>query len=192
MMRVLTALHGTRESSTSSIWHNAWKTLLQVVIIWGLFLVVIPLVIVRIEMLLAIPNFDSTKWQVLGILLFMAMSTLGLICAFLFVWYGKGTPLPLDTATRFVVVGPYRYVRNPMAVSGLGQGLCAALTLGSYGCLVYVALGAIVWNNVARPWEEQDLVRRFGEAYLDYRSRVRCWIPTLRPYPATVVDHLDD
>lgn len=186
---MLSKLHGVRESSTSSIWVNARKTALQVFLIWGLFLYVIPMLLVRIEMFASIPSFESTKSQVLGLLLFMAMSTVGLVCAFLFVWYGKGTPLPLDSTTRFVVAGPYRYIRNPMAVAGLGQGLGVAMMLGSYCTVFYVLLGGILWHNIARPWEEADLSRRFGDTYEAYRKRVPLWIPTPFPYPHTVAEH---
>ncbi|MEA2553073.1 MAG: hypothetical protein QOJ65_1249 [Fimbriimonadaceae bacterium] len=179
----------TREARTTSVAANLVKTLLQIIVIWGLFLWVIPMLIVRVEMLAAIPTFATSTWQIVGLLLFMAMSTLGLVCVSIFVWLGHGTPLPMDTATRFVVAGPYRHIRNPMAIAGLGQGFAAALVLGSYLSILYVFMGVLVWNFIARPWEEADLVKRFGSTYLDYQARVRCWIPTFRPYPCVIAEH---
>jgi len=48
--------------------------------------------------------------------------------------------------------------------------------------LAYVACGAVLWNFLARPWEERDLEFQFGEHYRAYKRAVRCWLPRLRPY----------
>jgi protein-S-isoprenylcysteine O-methyltransferase Ste14 len=52
----------------------------------------------------------------------------------------------------------------------------------SVAYFVIQALGAPVWHWLVRPWEEVDLVRRFGDAYIDYRYNVSCWIPRLSPW----------
>ena len=81
-----------------------------------------------------------------------------------------------------MVSGPYRYTRNPFAIGGLLMGLGIGLWLGSPLTLVYVLLGAMLWNGRARPWEEADLERRFGDPYRHYRRSVPCWRMRLRPY----------
>ena len=93
---------------------------------------------------------------------------------------GAGTPLPLDQTNNLVVTGPYHYVRNPMAIAGIGQGVSIAAIYQSVPILIYSLLGALVWHTVVRPMEEQDMIGRFGEAYVEYRQRVSCWIPTFR------------
>lgn len=90
---------------------------------------------------------------------------------------GGGTPLPIDAASRLVVDGPYRFVRNPMAIAGLAQALGVAIAIGSWMTLVYVAIGAAIWQWVVRPGEEPQLLRQFGGSYAAYRNAVRCWIP---------------
>jgi protein-S-isoprenylcysteine O-methyltransferase Ste14 len=45
-----------------------------------------------------------------------------------------------------------------------------------------VAIGAALWQFLARPWEERDLEMRFGDQYRKYRDAVRCWLPRLSPY----------
>lgn len=94
---------------------------------------------------------------------------------------GEGTPLPADSPRKLIIVGQYRYVRNPMAMSSLMQGLCVALWLNSPLVAGYVVAGALLWNFLARPWEEADLKRRFGEPFRLYRREVRCWWPRLLP-----------
>lgn len=93
---------------------------------------------------------------------------------------GKGTPLPVDCAPRLVVKGLYRYVRNPMAIGGLGMGYAVGLGLGSFGVIAYVTVGMLFWNYVVRPIEERDLLARFGSPYERYCQRVKCWIPLFR------------
>ena len=82
---------------------------------------------------------------------------------------GEGTPLPTQTARRLVIKGPYRWIRNPMVVAGLVQGLCVGLLLGSRLAVVVPLAGALVWNYVIRPVEEADLETRFGESFRAYR-----------------------
>jgi protein-S-isoprenylcysteine O-methyltransferase Ste14 len=91
---------------------------------------------------------------------------------------GKGTPLPAETARELVVAGPYRIVRNPMAVCGALQTIGVGLILGSWTVIAIAVAGAVLWNVVIRPGEEADLAARFGPAYDRYRTQVRCWIPT--------------
>ena len=93
---------------------------------------------------------------------------------------GEGTPLPLDQTNKLVISGPYQYVRNPMAIAGIGQGVAVSIIFQSLPILVYSLLGALVWHLAVRPFEERDMVKRFGESYVQYRERVSCWIPTFR------------
>ena len=92
-------------------------------------------------------------------------------------YYGQGTPLPLDTARKMVIKGPYAYVRNPMAIAGLSQGIGVALIFGSFWTIIYVLLGGLLWQFFVRPVEEQDLLDRFGADFEQYRQKVRIWIP---------------
>ncbi|MDI2023423.1 hypothetical protein PJL18_03971 [Paenarthrobacter nicotinovorans] len=78
---------------------------------------------------------------------------------------------------RLVIAGPYRWVRNPMAVAGIAQGVGVGLLLGSWLVVAYAMIGSLVWNYVVRPLEEADLENRFGAEFRRYRSSVSCWLP---------------
>ncbi|MFN3152023.1 methyltransferase family protein [Bremerella sp.] len=164
-----------RVSSTSMTW-NAIKTLIQTVCIWTMALVIVPYVILDAFDTFALPSMDI--WLIIGGLLFACFSLLGLTSAFFMVRDGAGTPLPLDQTNHLVVSGPYHYVRNPMAISGIGQGLAVAIIFQSVPLLIYTALGVLIWQLVVRPIEERDMTRRFGESYVQYCRHVSCWIPT--------------
>lgn len=159
---------------------NTAKTVAQIVVMWSVLLAAVPLGLAWAE-----ESWGLGRWParpLLGSGLFGLMSLLGLATANVLVRDGRGTPLPLDTARELVVSGPYRHVRNPMAIFGFGQGLAVGLWLGSPAVLAYTAIGMAVWQWLARPWEEADLEARFGPRYLRYKAAVPCWIPRLKPY----------
>jgi protein-S-isoprenylcysteine O-methyltransferase Ste14 len=100
----------------------------------------------------------------------------------LFARVGEGTLAPWDATRRLVVVGPYRYVRNPMISGVLAILLGETLAFWSASLLGWFAAVFAV-NAVYMPLvEEPGLSRRFGEDYDRYRANVRRWVPRLRPW----------
>src|SRR5437868_6498197 len=91
-------------------------------------------------------RFSSPFWQVTGVLIFVLGGVIGCICAAYFIRYGHGTPLPADSPRDLVIRGPYRYVRNPMAISSFAQGVAVGFWLGSPLVILYVLIGAVGWN----------------------------------------------
>ncbi|HEX8565244.1 MAG TPA: isoprenylcysteine carboxylmethyltransferase family protein [Pyrinomonadaceae bacterium] len=158
------------------------KTAIQIVVVWTLILFIIPYFILQLEEKLGIGRFTFSGQKTLAAILFVTISLLGLSSANVMSKIGRGTPLPLDAARNLVIVGAYAYVRNPMAISGVGQGLTVALWTGSPLVLIYALMGGAIWQVIFRPLEEEDLGQRFGTDYENYRRNVRCWIPHLQPY----------
>lgn len=163
-----------RASTTNSLLTNGIKTCLQIICVWSITLVVFPLLLMESFNELVQPGSLNL---IAGSVLFILSSLLGLASAVVMVSDGHGTPLPLDQTQRLVVSGPYAYVRNPMAVAGIGQGLAISLAFSSVAVLLYALLGGILWHLVVRPLEEQNMLERFGDEYREYQQRVRCWWP---------------
>lgn len=154
---------------------NLLKTLIQTAFFWSVFLYVVPSVLLRVEAELGLEPFDGKLLDWVALAGFGLFSLGGLSSGITMAIKGRGTPLPIDTASRLVIAGPYRFIRNPMAFFGLGQGLFVGLHLGSYFTIPYVILGGWIWNHFVRPIEEAELAKRFGEEYENYRKRVPCW-----------------
>lgn len=156
-------------------------TTVQIVVFWGLFLGVFPVLIAAAEhrwrLHPALPGPVVTALLVVGLVVLALASALGIASAAAMSTKGAGTPLPSASANRLVVAGPYRSVRNPMALAGITQGVAVGLLLGSWMVVVYALAGSIVWNCVVRPLEEADLEVRFGDDFRRYAARVRCWVP---------------
>lgn len=113
------------------------KTMLQIVVVWSLILVVFPYLITLVEDKLGIARFAFPYQKPVAFVLFLLISSIGVVSSVVMSRIGLGTPLPLDHARELVIVGTYSYVRNPMAVSGIGQGLAVALFLGSPLVAIY-------------------------------------------------------
>ena len=173
-----------RESRPSSCWWVLLKTLFQTVIFWSVFLFLLPAGILALESELGLVGwrFSGIPRVWFGGLLFVLGGSLGLTSGVVMAVRGRGTPLPADCPRELVVAGPYRYIRNPMAVAGLTQGVGVGVFLGSPAVIAYALLGGPVWHLFVRPWEEMDLEQRFGEPYRHYRAAVGCWLPCLPGY----------
>jgi protein-S-isoprenylcysteine O-methyltransferase Ste14 len=158
------------------------RSLVQLVVFWTTFFLVIPGTLVAAERRLGVawPLLDHRSVALVGWSVFLGASAIGLWSCVAMATVGKGTPLPAETARHLVVVGPYRSVRNPMAVAGALQTLGVGLIFGSWTVVAVAVAGAVTWNVVVRPEEEADLLGRFGPRYERYRAGVRCWVPTRR------------
>ncbi|MFF1829978.1 methyltransferase family protein [Paenarthrobacter sp. NPDC058040] len=155
-------------------------TFVQLIIFWGLFLGAIPLAINVLERRWALNiDFPPTSGVLGGVLLLLA-SALGVYAAIAMSTQGQGTPLPAAMPNRLVIAGPYRWIRNPMAAAGIVQGAAVGLILGSWMVVGYAVAGSLVWNYAVRPLEEADLRMRFGAEFDAYCRDVRCWIPSFR------------
>ena len=164
-----------RRASPGSAARHVAATLGQIVLFWALFLFVVPSAIVFIERQLGWPMFAGQR--LLAVVLFVAFSSLGLASGLTMAGRGAGTPLPFVATNRLVTTGPYSYLRNPMVVAGLGQGLAVGLWFGSWAVLAYVTVGGLIWEYLVRPAEERDLRGSFGDEFETYSQHVRCWIP---------------
>jgi protein-S-isoprenylcysteine O-methyltransferase Ste14 len=112
-----------------------------------------------------------------GVLLAVCGAAGVLVCIGLFVVHGRGTPALFDAPRRFVALGPYRWVRNPMYVSALALFLGCGLYWRSLAVLAFSAAWFVLFHIVVIGIEEPGLAVRFGETYDEYRRRVPRWIP---------------
>ncbi|MBY5754329.1 isoprenylcysteine carboxylmethyltransferase family protein [Rhizobium leguminosarum bv. viciae] len=88
-----------------------------------------------------------------------------------------GTQVQLSRPTTTIVdEGPYRFTRNPIYI-GMFLGLIGlAVAFDSLWLIILLAPFYLVirYGVVAR--EEAYLERKFGDAYLAYKARIRRWL----------------
>lgn len=174
--------HFRQAPPASNAW-NLWKTFLQSIVFWGVFLLLLPLALLAVEHALGLTPFRFRGQCLVAVLLFFAASALNITTAVTMVVRGQGTPLPTDGPRQLVITGPYRWVRNPMAIAGLAQGLAVGLGLGSWLMPLAVVAGGLLWNYLVRPVEEQHLAELYGNDYRAYQSQVDCWLPRFPASP---------
>jgi protein-S-isoprenylcysteine O-methyltransferase Ste14 len=88
-----------------------------------------------------------------------------------------GTNVPTNRPTTAIVEsGPYRFTRNPIYMGMFGGLIGLGIAFDNPWLLLLMALFALVirYGVVAR--EEAYLERTFGDAYREYRRRVRRWL----------------
>lgn len=153
------------------------RTAVQILVFSAVFLVALPAVIVVAEHRWGLHVPFPVAVRIAGAVLFALAFALSMWSAASMSVRGEGTPLPSAMPRRLVVAGPYRFVRNPMAVGGIAQGVAVGLMAGSWLVVLYALCGSLVWNALVRPLEEADLEARFGADFRAYRDRVACWIP---------------
>jgi protein-S-isoprenylcysteine O-methyltransferase Ste14 len=122
----------------------------------------------------AVPGTDLVHWMTGGsmILVGLALATAG-ICNF----SRAATPVPTNEPTRVLVTtGIHSLTRNPiylgmfLVYGGIG------IAVGSPWILILTLPLAITIRYGVVRREEAYLKRRFGDAYRDYKARVRRWL----------------
>jgi len=83
---------------------------------------------------------------------------------------------PDRPATALVTGGPFRFSRNPLYLSLITLYVGITLLFDALWPLILLVpvLAFVHWGIVKR--EEHYLELKFGDAYRDYKTRVRRWI----------------
>ena len=117
----------------------------------------------------------STTRSVLGMLILLASLALFASCVSLFRKAGTSFQ-PTSPTAAIVRAGPYRISRNPMylGMAGLLAGLGVLLGSPCFGAALVVFLVVVHFGVVLR--EERYLESLHGEAYRQYKRRVRRWL----------------
>ncbi len=116
-----------------------------------------------------------------GWIVFFFGFLLWISCILLFAFRGRGTFQVLDPPREFVIVGPYRYVRNPMYEGAFGIILGSAFAYSSPALLMLGIILPVVVHFIVVYFEEPQLERRFGDSYREYCRKVPRWLPRFPP-----------
>ncbi len=130
----------------------------------------------------AIPGLSA--WTPLQAFAALCVAT-GLVLLLKSVWsfarIGKGTLAPFDETDRLIVVGLYRYVRNPMYIGVMMILLGESLFFTSWRLLLYALAMFTAFNAFIIGYEERRLSHKYGDEYREYCRRVGGWLPKPGP-----------
>jgi protein-S-isoprenylcysteine O-methyltransferase Ste14 len=114
-------------------------------------------------------------WNILGIIPMVGGVALNLIADGAFRRI-KTTVKPFQESSTLVTSGPYRISRNPMYLGFALTLLGIAIILGTLAPFIVVLVFCILIERVFIRVEERMLGDKFGQAWLEYKARIRRWI----------------
>jgi protein-S-isoprenylcysteine O-methyltransferase Ste14 len=126
----------------------------------------------------------SARWRSIAALPSVFGFAVALRCVWDFGRTGRGTPAPIAPPRRLVVVGFYRYMRNPMYLGFFIGWIGLWVVFGSANRLA-VAVAAVAVLGVhlfVQLYEERTLRKMFGVEYEEYCRNVRRWVPRISPW----------
>ena len=83
---------------------------------------------------------------------------------------------PHGSVNEIVTSGPYRFSRNPIYLGFVCLLIGFPLIFKSYWGLILSPIFIILMNTLVIQHEETYLEKKFGEVYINYKSRVRRWL----------------
>ena len=89
----------------------------------------------------------------------------------------SGTPFPMVPTKKLLIVGPFKYCRNPMTLGTIIAYAGVAILIGSFSALVVVAVLAAILVGYLKIIEEKELQMRFGSEYIEYKKKTPFIIP---------------
>ena len=166
-----------RPSSTRSPLALWAKSLLNAVLFFGIFMVLLPWGAHQLlPVSLPLP-LGARRW--LGGALSIAGLALWIPCLDTFSRRGGGTPLPLDAPRQLVTSGLFGVMRNPIMAGELMVIWAEAIYFASLGIVLYASAMSVASHLLVVYVEEPELLERFGESYEAYRRSVPRWLPRL-------------
>ena len=127
-------------------------------------------------------NEYNIYFKIIGILILILGIILFTKTVFLFFKFGNGTIAPWNPPKKFIVRGPYRYVRNPMLIGVNLILISEYLILNSLIIFVWSSIFIVINLLYHKFNEEKKLELRFGNSYIKYKKNVSAWIPRIKPY----------
>ncbi|MCK4397276.1 isoprenylcysteine carboxylmethyltransferase family protein [candidate division WOR-3 bacterium] len=130
---------------------------------------------IGLHFILPIMQLTNTPYRFIGIPLLVIGIWLNLWADGLF--KRKNTTVkPFEKSYALILEGPFRFSRHPMYLGMVVGLLGVAIILGSLIAFLVPIAFFITMHIVFIRCEEKALEQVFGQEYLDYKKRVRCWL----------------
>ncbi|OFW63694.1 MAG: hypothetical protein A2Z35_01675 [Actinobacteria bacterium RBG_19FT_COMBO_36_27] len=154
-------------------------------------IIILPfIVVIVIPLLILVFTYNKFSWRlnfplillpvIFGSLLIIPGIYLLVITNNLFHVIGKGTLAPWHPPKELVIIGPFKYIRNPMIGAVLlillGEVIITGSIILSSWLFIFLIINIIYFIYS----EEPALVKRFGNNYKKYKKAVPMFIPKFK------------
>jgi protein-S-isoprenylcysteine O-methyltransferase Ste14 len=89
----------------------------------------------------------------------------------------SGTPFPMLPTKKLIIIGPFKYCRNPMTLGTIIAYSGVVMLIGSYTALFIVMIISLMLLVYLKLIEEKELEMRFGQDYIEYKKDTPFIIP---------------
>jgi len=132
-------------------------------------------VMVALHFLLPVSKIIPFYWNLLGIIPFLLGLIINLIADNDFKKH-ETTVKPFKKSTSLVTRGVFRICRHPMYLGFVLVFIGIAVFMGSLTPFAVVVVFAVLMDVVFIRVEEKMMEETFGEAWMEYKKKVRRWI----------------
>ncbi|MFX1452263.1 MAG: methyltransferase family protein [Promethearchaeota archaeon] len=91
---------------------------------------------------------------------------------------GKETLKP--SAETKLYGGIYNYIRHPQSLGEFPLFIAIGFFVNSWFLIILSGIFIIIYVPIMIHYEEQDLIKRFGESYIQYKDRTGALFPKIR------------
>jgi protein-S-isoprenylcysteine O-methyltransferase Ste14 len=132
-------------------------------------------IMVLVHFLLPGTKILAFPWNLLGLISLTLGIVLNLVADRSFKNH-ETTVKPVEESTALITTGAFRLSRHPMYLGFVLVLFGIGLLMGSLMPYVVVLVFAIFMDMVFIRFEEKKLEQTFGEAWLEYKKKVRRWV----------------
>ncbi len=162
--------------------HSNKNQILALLIGALIFPITIPVVLVvvlpRVDNTFGIGSFFYGAGNIIiGVLAILIGGIIAIWTIVIQITLASGTPFPMLPTKKLLVVGPFKYCRNPMTLGTILAYGGIAILVGSFTALLAVGIFAALLIGYLKIIEEKELQIRFGSEYIEYKEKTPFIIP---------------
>jgi protein-S-isoprenylcysteine O-methyltransferase Ste14 len=117
------------------------------------------------------PFFSGLSNIIIGIIAIIIGGIVAIWTIVIQVTLASGTPFPMLPTKKLLIVGPFKFCRNPMTLGTILAYGGIAILIGSFTALLAVAIFAALLIGYLKMIEEKELEMRFGSEYIEYKKK---------------------
>src|SRR3990172_11403107 len=114
-------------------------------------------IFIRLNEVFGLPRFEVRPLKITGLIVVISVLCMDIYIFLLFKIYSKGTPVPVEPSKKLVIVGPYKWTRNPMYLGHLAVYLSFFMYFGHISLLFLFVIAFMLLHTLVTKWEEPGL-----------------------------------